>query len=154
MSDYPFDPGNYPRTYSAGATMRRTVRWVAVLLLAIVACGTALSSMGIVRNPNSPLFLTVVTLLLGGFAVYLVCAVDQRSVTLYADAIEVSGLFGSRRLACDAILGRRIAPARPRIGPVYQLAPKDETARDLKLPPFLQPDKFFHAWMHDIPRIP
>jgi hypothetical protein len=154
MSGHLFDPSDYPRTYRAGATMRRAVRWVAVLLLAIVACSFALSVTGIVSNRNSPLFLIFDAVLLGGFALYLLCDVDQRSVTLHADAIEISGLFSSRRLARTDILGRRIAAAQPRIGAVYRLAPKDETARDIRLPPFLQPDKFFHAWMHDIPRIP
>jgi len=76
-----------------------------------------------------------------GLGVWFLLLANQR-VTLYEDAIEVTGWLSTRKLMRDEILGYRIR-VNPKGGFQYIIAPMDRRKRALRLPIFLHTNKFF-----------
>lgn len=81
-------------------------------------------------------------------------AFTNRRVTLYDDAIEMTGRFSRRRLERKDILGYRMGRLARQAGgsSFYVIVPSSKNLGELALPPFLRADKAFFTWIEDLPK--
>jgi hypothetical protein len=144
----------YPRTYQMERNARRFHNGFAIFLPTFFLVMTVLHATGFMDHPiplRQNLAMDSLALLFGLF----ISSRANRKVTLSTDAIEVRGWFSTRRLECGEILGRRVGQisARGGGGSFYIIVPANKNLRELKLPPYLNVDKFFFSWMSDIPKV-
>ena len=117
-----------------------------LIAAAMMAGGAWMLTMQI-REPWSPgifLWMGLAALSLGLFMAAS-CAVSR--LTLRADAIELRGLFGSRRLRRDEIIGRRLMPTRGK--PIALLVAKN--GRPLRVDSGYRRDGVLDAWIASFP---
>jgi hypothetical protein len=158
--DSPADPGlpppppdaTYPRTYR----MPLWVRFLGSLVGCLLAAGglalAALGTLPVVQSPSGPaspvLLLPAAALMC--FGAYLLASVARSKVVLTADAIEVHGILSVRRLARDAIAGRRLQWANRQQG--WLLCPKDTSAKPLRVASStFRADALYDAWINALP---
>jgi len=136
---------SYPRTYRYSPALRA---FIYVIAVAMMGGGVWAASLQI-RQPSSPTILLWVglTAFCLGLSMASSCAVS--CLTLRADAIEVRGLFSTRRLRRDEILGRRLLPTRGK--PIQVLVPR--SGRQLRLDSGYKRDSVLEAWIAALPDI-
>jgi hypothetical protein len=122
---------------------------VIVLMLGSLAASLA----GIIRNPDPPGLLLAMTLLVVAAVLFPVVGMHRRKVVLSEDGIEVTRLFGTQTMARADIAARRMGRLSVHAGGgrYHIMIGRDE--RELALPPFLDFDAAFHAWMSGIPLV-
>ena len=139
----------WPRTYALDPVVKRGFDAIALAPLGLVAGLTLLHLLGITQNAPLPgLFAAAILAALYGF---FLSRFNRRHVILDEDSIAVVGWRPTRMLKRNEILGRRGASTR--YGYFRVIVPVDPAERELHLPPDLKLDKWFFAWMKDIPRI-
>jgi hypothetical protein len=80
----------------------------------------------------------------------LVLAVLKSRLVLYADAIEASGLFGTRRLLRSEIAGKMVIFTGCQTIVLY---PKSHNHRKMMVSVVFPTDRTFDGWMEEIPPI-
>lgn len=148
------DQQNYPRTYRMDRAARQFFHGFGVFLAALFLGVTPLHLLGIMKHSLPPVQLAAMDIVVVTFVIWASWRAERR-VILYEDGIEVASWISSRKLACKEIRGRRMGelPGRAGGGSYYIIVPSDRQARELKLPPFLEVDKWFQVWMKAIPRV-
>lgn len=122
----------------------------AIFFFTFVAVGL-LHLAGILEPPRSRLALALGEIPIAALSIWYWFSAHRR-VVLYENAIEVIGWLSSRKLRREEILGRRMGRPSVRVS-YYVIVPLDKSQRELKLPPWLNMDKFFFSWMRTIPQI-
>ena len=110
--------------------------------------------LGLMRRPEPLLSMALGDAAIVCVVVSMLVSVERR-VILYEDAIEVAGVFSSRKLSRNEIRGRRMGKLPKNVGSAsyYIIVPADGSKTELKLPPFLHVDKCFFTWMNAIPEV-
>lgn len=158
MSPKPLEasPSGYPRVYRVDRKTRRVIYWIAAIVCGFLFVLTAVDSIRFPERFLGPGQLAS-TVLFNGIIDALMLAGCLRVfsyVILYEDAVEVKGLFSTRRLRRDEIRGWRMQKSSyPAAIFSYVIVPLDKGTKELKLPPFLHVDKFFYAWKKTIPKV-
>jgi len=143
--------GTYPRVYKVDKATRRFFYGFAIFLVVFLGL-TLLNLLGVMKKPAPLLGSALGDAAVAVIAVISVVSVERR-VVLHEDAIEVAGVFSSRRLSRSEIRGRRVGKV-PKLGASYYiLVPADGSKPELKLPPFLHIEKCFFGWMSAIPEV-
>jgi hypothetical protein len=145
----------YPLVYSTDARTRRANEAIGFAPFALIIAVSLLDAAGLVNKAVTPLALLTM-LFLAGLCALLVSRWTRRRVILYEDGIELLGVFSNRKLKRSEILGRRMGGTDPRNahgGAHYVIIPVDKAVRVLRLPPYLNMDEDFRAWMDSIPKI-
>lgn len=150
-ANHVFDPSLYPRTYKMSRRQFVLLLSLGVVVLAVGSffawqIGTdqdTKNSTGQVVGFCFALFFVVL-------GVYQIGDVLRYRVTLRSDAIELTNLFGTRRLA-RADIGSRKIEDRDRSISKLVLTPNRKGLRRLKIHLVLTTDQAFEAWMADIP---
>jgi hypothetical protein len=137
-----------PRLYRVTRGTRRAVDAVAGLVVVVVVGGLIASLTGVIRNPNSQAFLWLLAISIAAGAFFLALSVHRRQVLLSVASIQVTNLLGSRTMRREEITARRMGRVY-RGGSRYVLISRD--GKELGLPPYVEYDKAFHAWMKAIP---
>ena len=141
----------YPRTYKVVGFW---LIFCAFVSFAATGLGVAGLLNDVVWDTSSTtgqqiIFSLICFLLIGGGPVYLVALLRTRLI-LYNDAIELRGLFRSRRLLRSEIAGqRRVIAAYPTI----VIYPKSRAARNMMVELAFNRDEAFDVWMSTIPFI-
>jgi hypothetical protein len=145
---------DYPRTYQMDKSARRFVHWFGIFLVVFFLGMTPLHLFGVMKNPMSPLTLTLTDALVIASVIWASLRANRR-VILHEDAIEVAGRFVTRKLSRSEILGRRMGKLAWQAGggSYYIIVPADGSKKELRLPPFLNVDESFFAWMKAIPQV-
>jgi hypothetical protein len=139
----------WPRTYALDPVVRRGFDAIAFAPLGLVTGVTLLHLLGMPQNTTLPgLFAAAFLTALCGF---FLSRFNRRQVILNEDSIAVVGWRSARVLKRNEILGRRGLSTR--YGYFRVIVPVDPVERELRLPPNLKLDKWFFAWMNDIPQI-
>ena len=148
-----FRAENYPRSYRVDARTRRILLGFGTLLVAFGIFMSALHIVGVMKAPLATGDL-VADALFGAFALWMGFVVS-RYVVLYEDRVELITWFARRALARGEIRGYRMGSSgsRSRYSSCYILVPMDRQATELRFPPLLHYDKYFRAWMREIPQI-
>jgi hypothetical protein len=135
---------SYPRIYRYSPAMRG---FLYVFAAAMAAGGGWLMWLSL-RDPSTTVLLLSAGagLMLMGLWIAASCTVS--CMTLRADSIEIRGVFRSRLLRRDAILGRRLQPTR---GKPIQLLVTKAGGRPLRLDSGYRPDSVLEAWIATFP---
>jgi hypothetical protein len=133
----------YPRTY------RLTGGWMTLM----VAFGAAATAGGIAElwfaskpTTSSSLMAFLVCSVFVIFGIYAILSALRSRLVLFADRVENHGVFSTRELRRDQILGRRFLETRRR---TLVLVPRDGD-RKLKVEPTLRTDEAFREWMESL----
>jgi hypothetical protein len=144
-----FDPSLYPRTYRMSRRQFVLLLSLGAILLAVglfLAWQIGSSQDAVKRQ----VLRIVLVLFFTGLGLYQIGDVLRYRVTLRADSIELTNLFGKRRLARADIGSRRIEDRDRSISKLV-LIPNRKSLRRLKIPLVLTPDSAFEGWIADIP---
>jgi len=144
----------FPRRYRLDTSMLYFFNGFPIFLVVFFGVMTVLHLRGFMARPLAPFDLALMDSLIGLFAIWGI-SWTNRHITLFEDAIEVSGWWSKRRLSRREILGYRMGNLPIQYGgsSYYIIVPVDSNKADLKLPPFLQTDSVFHSWVSSIPLI-
>lgn len=137
------NPSGYPRVYRVDRKTRLVVCWGATILCGVLFILTLVKSIHGPEHLRIQMASVILVNVLFDAVVAWSCLRVFKSVILYEDAIEVAGLFSTRRLRRDEVLGWRMNTTS-RGGFYYVIVPFNKGTRSLKLPPFLRLDKFFY----------
>jgi len=145
---------SYPRTYKMERANRRFVHGFGIFFVTFLLAATPLHLLGFMKHPLHPSQLALMDILVVAFVICGSLRVERR-VVLYEDGIEVAGWISSRKLSRAEIRGRRMGKLAWQAGggSYYIIVPLSEQERELKLPFFLHVDKYFRAWMREIPSV-
>jgi hypothetical protein len=139
----------WPRTCALDHVVRRGFDAIALAPLGLVAGLILLHLLGMTQDTTLPgLFVAAILAALGGF---FLSRLNRRQVILNEDSIAVVGWRSTRVLKRNEILGRRGVSTR--YGYSRVIVPVDPAERELHLPVNLKLDKWFFAWMKDIPQV-
>jgi hypothetical protein len=147
-------PCEFPLTYQMDASTRRVLNGLAISIPVLLLIISGFNLAGVFQRRTAPIDLAC----MNGLSLVLwiwVGAFTNRRVTLYDDAIEMTGWFSRRRLERKDILGYRMGRLAWQAGgsSYYVIVPSTKNLRELALPPFLHADKAFLAWIKDLPKI-
>jgi len=132
------------------ARTRKAMTQAMCFVVGVAVAATALSRAGVIHNPNPPqeLLMIAAIFVVGGGLVVL--TLFRNRVALYPDRVEVSnGLSPMLSVALSDVIRRRIIPARWRRSPRHVLILED--GREVWLPPYLERNTEFQAWLAGIP---
>jgi hypothetical protein len=136
----------YPRTY------RLTAGWMA-FMFAFGAAATAggIAGLWFANKPSTTFSGQMTLLVVCGvfviFGIYAILSALKSRFVLFADRVEDHGVFSTRELRRDQILGRRYLETTPR---TLVLVPRDG-ARQLKIGLTLRTDDVFREWTESLP---
>jgi hypothetical protein len=147
----------FPLVYRVDERTRRGINFLLVVLAGLFLL---FNIVGWTRGRSRPtslgelLSLIFVELTMPTLIVWL-GSVNNKRVILQGDSIEVAGWFYSRKLYIAEIRGRQTTgSSRLPHGYAHVFLPSDTSKRKLALPPFLQTDQNFRAWIKTIPKVP
>jgi hypothetical protein len=142
----------FPRTYRQTRAYRGSMYACGIALAAgaLVGIGYAFAMEDQAGGLPALIVFGCVPVLLGGIAMILSGAGTR--VVLQPDAIEVHGLWRTKRMVRTEIAGRR-AHQMESGGPGMRLLPRYTSDDSLALPQSLKTDAEFYAWFADIPDV-
>ena len=138
----------YPRTY------RLSRGWTAFLVVAGTAaavggCVAGWSAATAAKTFSAAMTLFAVSAAAVIFGIYCILSALKSYVVLFADRIEDHGVFATRELQRQQIVGRRFQKTRNSPGALI-LEPRDG-ARKVKIALVLKTDEAFREWMESLP---
>jgi hypothetical protein len=119
------------------------------IVVGVIVFLVALSLAGVVHNPSPPRTLAGIAIVAIAGGAALILRVVRSRVVLYSDGIEVRRLLWSRRVTRLDIVARRMHPSAWRNPPYHILIMRD--GREVNLPPYLEHNTTFKAWLASIP---
>lgn len=140
------DP-SYPRTYTAGPGWKIFSTLIGlVFILPSAAMLLRYADTGASRDLPGAIF-GIFLILMG---LYLMGTALVARITLTADAIEIAGVLGTRRLSREDIKGRRNPQGRGQTRDSTWLIPKETSARRVLISGMIKRDAVLNRWISSL----
>jgi hypothetical protein len=139
-------------TYQMDAATRRWFYGFSFLFVAFFAVLTVLNQVGIISPAPTLRDRPWIDIFPFVFAIW-VCERTNRKVILSEEAIELTSWVSKRKFRREEILGYRMGRLPVRVGgsSFYIVVPS--RGKEMRLPPFLNADRYFDTWMLSLPKV-